>query len=144
MTDDAYHGLCILREYVDVDKRISELYEQIATVRAKATRATSRWNATRVSGSGSRSAVESSVIRLTELEERLDAEIDRLTALRNQIMDALALLDSERYKRILELRYIQRKPWRAVMKAMDLQERQSFYLHQQALDNFYKNFRGMQ
>lgn len=144
MTDDAYRGLCVLREYADIDRRISELYEQIAAVKAKATRATSRWNATRVSGSGSRSAVESSVIRLTELEDRLDNEIDRLTSLRNIIMDALALLESERYKRILELRYIQHKPWRSVMKAMDLQERQSFYLHQKALDNFYKNFRGLQ
>ena len=140
MTDEAYRGLQILRQYTDVDRRISELYDEVSRLKALSTRATSRWSATRSSGTGNHSNVETAMISVIDLEAQLDSEIDRLNAMRYRIQSAINKMDDERLKRILEMRYIRRKSWEAITIAMGLQDRQSYYLHAVALEKFYVNY----
>ena len=78
MTEEAYKAKKVLKDFVQLDKRIDEKYERIKALMDSATRATPSIEAERVSGTGEKSRLESVMIRKIDLERQLDKSIDKL------------------------------------------------------------------
>lgn len=133
-----------LKRLWNINRRIDELYERIASCRAMATRATASVSATNMSGTSGRSRVETGAIRIMELEEQLDAAIDQLTDERKHIQGAIEQMEDERQKRILELRYIDHLSWEAITRRLFLSPSQSHREHEKALLSFWKFFNSQE
>ena len=136
MTDEAYKAKRVLKDYRQLDKRISEMNERIGSLMDRATRATASMEAERVSGTGARSNVETAVVTKLQLEEQLDAMIDDLNERRRMIQDAIHAMADEREKRLLELRYIDGRSWVSVTMRMEISEAYSYVIHESALNHF--------
>lgn len=136
MTDAAYRAKRELQGYRQLDKRISEMYERIANLMDRATRATPSLEAERVSGSGDRSRVEQAVVTKADLERQLDAMIDEARAQRKDIQDAIEALADPRERRLLELRYIDGRSWASVTTRLEISEPYSYVIHESALNHF--------
>lgn len=140
MTDEAYKAKRELQEYRQLDKRISEMTERIASLMDRATRATASMEAERVSGTGARSNVETAVVTKIQLERQMDGMIDDLRARRFAIHNAIDAMQDTREKRILELRYIDGRSWVNVMMKMEISETWSKTIHASALEHFAEIF----
>lgn len=136
MTDAAYKAKRELQDYRQLDKRISEMYERIANLMDRATQATASIEAERVSGSCSRSKVESAVITKVELEKQLDSMIDDCRSRRFAIQNAIEAMQDMRERRLLELRYIDGRSWVNVMMKLEVAETWSKTIHASALEHF--------
>lgn len=136
MTDAAYKAKRELQDYRQLDKRVSEMYERIANLMDRATQATASIEAERVSGSGSRSKVESAVITKVELEKQLDSMIDDCRSRRFAIQNAIEAMQDMRERRLLELRYIDGRSWVNVMMKLEVAETWSKTIHASALEHF--------
>lgn len=136
MTDAAYKAKRELQDYRQLDKRISEMYERIDSLMDRATQATASIEAERVSGSGSRSKVESAVITKVELEKQLDSMIDDCRSRRFAIQNAIEAMQDMRERRLLELRYIDGRSWVNVMMKLEVAETWSKTIHASALEHF--------
>lgn len=136
MTDAAYRAKRELQGYRQLDKRIGEMYERIAGLMDRATRATPSLEAERVSGTGSRSRVEQAVVTKADLERQLDSMIDEARAQRKSIQDAIEALADPRERRLLELRYIDGRSWASVTMRLEISEPYSYVIHESALNHF--------
>lgn len=140
LQDKAWEAMQILKRLWAINKRIDDIYERIARCREMATRATSTTNAANISGTGGRSRVEANAIRIMDLEAQLDETIDRLVKERTAIQKAIEQIEDDQAKRILELRYIDRRKWDNVMMRMHISRTHSFRLHEEALLLFAEKY----
>jgi len=140
MTEEAYKAKKVLKDFVQLDKRIEEKYERIKALLDSATRATPSMEAERVSGTGEKSRLESVMIRKIDLERQLDKSIDKLNAQRFEIQNAIDAMEDSREKRLLELRYIDGRSWASVTTRMEISESMSFAIHEAALIHFAEIF----
>lgn len=140
MTEEAYKAKKVLKDFVQLDKRIEEKYERIKALLDSATRATPSMEAERVSGTGEKSRLESVMIRKIDLERQLDKSIDKLNAQRFEIQNAIDAMEDSREKRLLELRYIDGRSWASVTTRMEISESMSFLIHEAALIHFAEIF----
>lgn len=140
MTDSAYRAKQALQEYRQIEKRVQEKTERLATLMSSATRTTSSLDGERVNGTGERSRLEASVITLMDLEAQLDKSIDEKNARRHAIQNAIDAMKDEREARLLELRYIDGRSWVNVMMRMEISETWSRVIHESALNHFAEIF----
>lgn len=141
MTDGARSAIEILREYRQLELRREELRDRIARLIEGGTRATASFSATGVGGgSGAFSRVENAAIKIADLTVQIEREIQRLSARCWMIQDAINGIQNERYKRLLELRYIDGLRWRDVNARLYISRQHSTKLHAAALDAFYISY----
>lgn len=72
--------------------------------------------------------------RVIELERDIDREIDRLIDLRKYIFSLINTLDEELLKRIIEMKYIEFKPFEKIGEEIGYCEKQVARLHRKALN----------
>lgn len=84
---------------------------------------------------------ENAVLRVLELEERLDKEIDRLTEKRQEIEQAVNAIPDEVQREVLTRRYLLYQKWEVIAKEMNYSERHIRRLHGHALKNMSLNVR---
>ena len=126
----------ILRSYRDACGRINDKRERLATLRDLAMRSTSSTEATRTSGSGSRSRIEESMVSYIDLEAQISDEIQRLKAERYKIQECINRMEDEREKRLLELRYIDGRSWVRVCTRLEISDTWSKMIHRSACEHF--------
>ncbi len=76
---------------------------------------------------------ENALLRVMEQEERLDAEIDQLTAKHLEIEKAIAAVPNEVHREVLTRRYLLYQDWKIIADKMNYSERQIYRLHGKAL-----------
>lgn len=86
-------------------------------------------------------STENAVLRVLELEERLDIEIDRLTEKRQEIEQAVNAIPDEVQREVLTRRYLLYQKWEVIAKEMNYSERHIRRLHGHALKNMSLNVR---
>lgn len=84
---------------------------------------------------------ENALLRVMEQEERLDAEIDQLTAKRLEIEKAIAAVPNEVQREVLTRRYLLYQKWEVIAETMNYSERHIRRLHGYALKNMSLNVR---
>ena len=74
------------------------------------------------------------LLKACELERRIMDETNRLIRWKTEARAAIDMIDEANYRRVLEMRYVQGRSWRAIAREMNYSERAVFYLHVQALN----------
>lgn len=144
MTDAAYRAKLLLQDFRRLDRLVQEKTERLSDLMESATRATSSYEAERVSGTGERSRLESLMIRKIDLERQLDAGIDRLNAQRYRIQDAIDAVKDTDQRSLLDMRYIDGKRWLFIMDRLHVSEPTSRRIHHAALDAFMRAYDALE
>lgn len=83
---------------------------------------------------------ENAVLRVLELEERLNKEIDRLTEKRQEIEQAVNAVPDEVQREVLTRRYLLYQKWGEIAEEMNYSKRRIFQIQGDALKNISLNF----
>jgi len=125
-----------------IDQRINSKLEQIASLHDLATKATVTYSDMPRNPNKGKSKIEDAIIKIMELEDEINHDIDKLVDLKTDITHLIKNLDSHEYQIILEQRYLCFKSWEQIAVDMGFSIQHTFRLHDAALtelERFYKD-----
>lgn len=126
-----------IKEYLGqayrIDNRINSKLEQISSLHDLATKATS--TISDMPGSATRNIhrMEDIIVKIMDLEEEVNKDIDALLNLKMDITHLIKLVDNHEYQIILEQRYLCFKTWEQISVDMGYSIQHTFRLHDKAL-----------
>lgn len=126
---DAKH---FLNQVYRIEERIDGLMKQMERYQDMATHITSKWGDGIHSGDA-HSQVEQAVVKIVELEQEINTEIDQLIQVKRQVKKVVKQVDDPQQKMLLELRYFQYLRFPDIASRMNYSERQLLRLHGDAL-----------
>lgn len=132
-----------LRQLPQIEARIRSKETQIRKYREMATRATSTIEATRVSGTGSRSRVEDAVVHICDIEQSVRDDLAELARYRRDVMAVISRVTEVKRRDILEMHYVTGWSLRRIADEMHYQERWVQILHGMALNDAREILRDM-
>jgi len=132
-----------LYRLIGIELRIKSKEAQVNKYRELATRATSSFEAARISGSSNRSRVEDCVVSICGVEDDARRELDELRRYRRDAMNVIRAVPDQRHRDILEMRYVTGWPLSRIAEEMHYQVRWVQILHGQALNDARAVLRGM-
>ena len=118
-----------------IDQRINSKLEQIVSLRELATKATSTLSDTPPSGSRNIHSMEGIIVKMMELENEINADIDVLIDLKKEIMSIIKKINNPEQQTLLELRYLCFKTWEQIAVDMGYSIQNAYKVHDRALEN---------
>lgn len=118
-----------------IDQRINSKLEQIVSLRELATKATSTLSDTPPSGSRNVHSMEGIIVKMMELENEINADIDVLVDLKKEIMSIIKRINNPEQQTLLELRYLCFKTWEQIAVDMGYSIQNAYKVHDRALEN---------
>ena len=116
-----------------LDQRIDAKLEQVFNLRALATKATATISDMPRSSSPNLQHMESTILKIIDLEQEINEDIDRLVDLKKEITAAIKAVTIPEYQMVLELRYLCDKRWEEIAVSMNYTTANVFLLHGKAL-----------
>ena len=120
-----------LRQYRYLEGRVNSLCDELAKWRSLAERITPVLSDMPKGSGGDR--LPRTVEKIIELEQELDAQIDQMIDTRREIEKAVAAVDDQRLRDVLEQHYIRGLTWGDVAQIMKIDTRWVYRLHIKAL-----------
>ena len=102
-----------------LDQRIDAKIEQVMSLRNLATKATSTLSDVAPSGTRNVHRMEDIIIKIIDFENEINADIDRLVALKREITGVIKAVPNLEYQTLLELRYLCFKSWEQIAIEMN-------------------------
>ena len=127
-----------LRQLKMLDNLINAKLLEKECIRALATKVTSNLSE-RVQGGGS-GGIENTVIKITELEIQINADIDKLVDLKAEATHIIDSLENNKHKAILSMYYVSNLTFEQVAENTDMTFRWIHKLHGRALKEFEKKY----
>lgn len=124
-----------LRQVRVVDCQIDSKLEQVMRLRETATKATATLSDMPRSDSPNLQTLESTVVKIFDLENEINQDIDRLVDLKREARMAIDSLMNPEQQMILELRYLCYKSWPEIADTIGFSESNVYRLHGIALKN---------
>lgn len=126
-----------LRQLWHLDRRINIRLQELERLKADIGIRQMPNNPDRVTGSGCpQDPVSDTVIRIHDMEERLDAQVDKYINLKAKIVEQIDGMENQMYQDILKCRYVLMQNWEQVALTMKYTERQCYRIHGRALQEF--------
>jgi DNA-directed RNA polymerase specialized sigma subunit len=116
-----------------IDQRINSKLEQIVSLRALATKATSTLSDTPPSGTRNVHSMEDIIAKIVDLENEINRDIDILVDLKREFVSVIREIDNTEYQTLLELRYLCFKTWEQIAVDMGYSLQHIFRIHDKAL-----------
>lgn len=116
-----------------LDKRIDSKLEYLASLRALATKTNSSLNDVPVSGTRNVHRLEDVICKITDLENEINADIDRLVDMKREFTDLIRRMQDPRQQLLMEKRYLCGHTWEEISSEMNYDLRWVYRLHGQAL-----------
>ncbi|WP_307992274.1 hypothetical protein [uncultured Clostridium sp.] len=116
-----------------IDQRINSKLEQIVSLRALATKATSTLSDTPPSGTRNVHSMEDTIAKMVDLENEINLDIDALVNIKQEVVTTIKKVDNQEYQTLLELRYLCFKSWEQIAMEIGYDLRWIYRLHQRAL-----------
>ena len=126
-------ALEFLESYKKLNTKINLKLEQLEQLKASATKTTSLIGCTPGSSSPAKSRMEEIIVRYSDLENRINAEIDSCYALKLDILDIISQLSDDRYRLLIEMRYLEDCSWEEVGDKLYLSRASAYRLRKPAL-----------
>ena len=117
-----------------IDQRINSKLEQVASLRALATKATSTLSDTPQGGSRNVQAMEATIVKIVDLENEINEDIDTLVDLKREIVGVIKCIQNPEYQTLLELRYLCFSSWEKAAVKMVYDMRYMHKFHRKALE----------
>lgn len=116
-----------------LDKRIDLKIEQLKSLNLLATKCTSTLSDMPKSQSISNSRLEDTVVKIVDLQEEINRDIDSLVDLKRDIVRTIKSVQNPEYQIILELRYLCFKTWEEIAVQMNCSIDNVFKIRKNAL-----------
>lgn len=123
---------CLSQAY-RIGQRINSKLEQVQSLRELAVKATSTLSDTYSSGNSNKQKMEVVIVKIIDLENEIDEEIDRLVDLKQEIVSLIKKVKNPEYQTLLELRYLNFKTWEQIASEMHYSIQHTFRIHDKAL-----------
>ena len=124
-----------LKRYINLDLEIDRKLEEIARLRSKLTRITQVLTAEPRGGGSIYGKTEEIIAKIVDLEKEIDADVDRLVAIRDGIKTMIEAVEDDRERLLLQYRYLDGKTFEWIAVEMHYSWRQIHRLHSKALTN---------
>lgn len=123
-----------LARYRAADNKINDLLREKEKLMTMLTRTTAMINGM-PRGSGEPDKMTNGVNKLVKLQKLIDEEIYNLVDKRNEIMSSIDAIPNDKYRRVLQLRYIEGLKWDSIADIMhyDIDGKKIFSIHGKAL-----------
>ena len=102
-----------------LDQRINIRLEQVTSLRNLAAKASSTLSDVAPSGTRNVHRMEDIIIKIIDFENEINADIDRLVALKREITGVIKAVPNLEYQTLLELRYLCFKSWEQIAIEMN-------------------------
>lgn len=116
-----------------IDQRINSKLEQIVSLRELATKATSTLSDTPPSGTRNVHSMEGIIVKMIDLEDEINRDIDTLVDLKREIMDIVKKINNPEHQTLLELRYLCFKTWEQIAVDMGYSIQNAYKIHDRAI-----------
>ena len=116
-----------------LDQRINSKLEQVSKLRSMAMKATGSFQAERISGTKQHSPMESSLVKVIDLEYEINDDIDRLVDLKREMATLIERVNDPSQRLLLEMRYLCGNTWEDIAQKMGYDLRWVYRLHGKAL-----------
>ena len=117
-----------------LDARINSKIEQVSRLHELATKATSTLSDMPGSATRNIHRMEDTIIKIIDLENEINKEIDRLVDLKTEMTRVISSVQNIEYQRLLELRYLCFRSWKQIADEMGYSKQHIFRLHNDALE----------
>ena len=124
-----------LKRYINLDREIERKLEEVARLRSKLTRVTEVYSTEPRGGGTIYGKTEEILAKIVDLENEIDADIDRLVAIRDGIKTIIEAVEDDRERLLLQYRYLDGKTFEKIAVEMNYSWRQIHRLHSKALTN---------
>ncbi|MGF7184733.1 DNA-directed RNA polymerase specialized sigma subunit [Desulfitispora alkaliphila] len=126
-----------LSQAIWLDQMIDSKLEQLTTLKSLAMKVTSSFTKEKICGGNiEKSKMESTIVKVIDLENEINADIDRLIDLKRDIQDTINKMDDINQQLLLELRYLSGKGWDEIAATMGYDPRTVYRIHGKALKEF--------
>ena len=127
-----------LRQLKTLDNMINAKLLEKERMRALATKGTSNLEE-RVQDSGS-GGIENTIIKITELERQINADIDKLVDLKTEASQLIDSIEDSNYKTVLSMYYVSNVTFEQMAEYMNYSVAGIFKIHGYALREFNEIF----
>ena len=117
-----------------LDQSINAKIQQLGQLNDLATKATSVLTGMPRNPSGSTSQMADTVVKIIDLQDEINRDIDTLVDLKTDIMRLIKSVSCREYQTILEKRYLCFLSWEKIAASMDYDIRWLYRLHGKALE----------
>ena len=124
-----------LKRYINLDREIERKLEEVARLRAKLTRVTEVYSTEPRGGGTIYGKTEEILAKIVDMEREIDADIDRLVAIRDGIKTIIEAVEDDRERLLLQYRYLDGRTFEEIAVQMHYSGRQIHRLHSKALTN---------
>lgn len=131
-------AIIYLRQYAAMKLRRDDLKEELLSIRENATRATSRYTAERMSGTGRKDGMANAAVRAVEVEQKLERCIHNIQEALDIRVWLIEQMQDEWEKTILTERYINGRGWDEIQMRFPFERASIFRLHGRALEHFWE------
>lgn len=107
-----------------IDQRIKNKTEQLNSFRELAVNVSSTISDYPSKGTRNVHRLENTIVKIIDMENQIKADIDRLINLKIEITNAIASVNDEHCRMVLELHYLQFKSWTDIAFEMNYSPRQ--------------------
>ena len=116
-----------------LDERINTKIEQVSSLHDLATKATSTLSDMPGSPTRNTHRMEDIIIKILMLENEINADIDHLVDLKDEILSVIKAVDDEECRLLLEKRYLNFEQWEDIAAEMCTGVKNIYRLHDKAL-----------
>lgn len=124
-----------LKRYINLDREIDRKLEEVSRLRSKLTRVTQVLTAEPRGGGTIYGKTEEIIAKIVDLENEIDADIDRLISIRDNIKAVIEAVENDRERLLLQYRYLDGWTFEKIAVEMNYSWRQIHRLHSKALTN---------
>ena len=124
-----------LSQVMYIDQRINSKLEQVTRLRENVTNCTATLSDMPRPDSPNKQRMEETICKIVDLEQEINADIDRLVDLKAEARKAINAVSDPVQQLILELRYLCYKPWLEIAETIGYSEATVYRLHGEALKN---------
>ena len=122
-----------LNQAYRIDQRINSKLEQIISLHALATKATSTLSDMPVSKTESQSRMADVIAKIVDLENEINADIERLVEIKKDIVSTIKRVQNPELQTLLELRYLCFRTWEQIALEMGYSIQNAYKLHDRAV-----------
>lgn len=116
-----------------LDDEINCKLDQVASLRAIATKATSTLSLVPKGGRYNQDSMGDVVAKIVDLEREVNRDIDTLVGLKREIGNAIKAVEKPKHRELLERRYLCCKSWEQIAVDMCYDIRRVYQVHGEAL-----------
>jgi DNA-directed RNA polymerase specialized sigma subunit len=124
-----------LKRYINLDREIERKLEEVARLRSKLARVTEVFTEEPKGGGSIYGKTGEILAKIVDLEKEIDADVDRLIFIRDNIKAIIEAVEDDRERLLLQYRYLDGRTFEWIAAEMNYSWRQIHRLHSKALIN---------